>query len=105
MVNKCVVVNCRSNYKAKKGEVQKEIGRPVFGFPSDEEQTNAWIRFVNRNDWKKSEHSGICSDHFEKKYITYNGKRVVLNRKMNPVPTIYGERELKTTKGTCFYYS
>ena len=92
MVNKCVVVNCRSNYKAKKGEVQEEISRPVFGLPSDEEQAKAWIKFVNRKDWKKSVRSGICSHHFEKKYIKYNGKRVVLNRKMNPIPTIYGEQ-------------
>ena len=97
MVNKCVVVNCRSNYKAKKREVQKEISRTVFGFSSDEEQTNVWIRFVNRKDWKESEHSGICSNRFEKKYIKYNGKRVVLNRKMNPVPTIYVKCVLKTT--------
>ena len=97
MLNKCVVVNCRSNYKAKKGEVQEEISRPVFGFSSDEEQAKAWIKFVNRKEWKKSVRSGICSHHFEKTYIKYNGKRVVLNRKMNPITTIYGEQVLQAT--------
>ena len=54
-----MVVNCPSNYKAKKGEDQEGIRRPAFGSPSNVEHTNAWIRFVNRKDWKKSKHSGI----------------------------------------------
>ena len=45
MVNKCCVVECRSNYKGEKIV-------SVFSFPSDEHIKNLWIKFVNSREWQ-----------------------------------------------------
>ena len=39
-------------------------------------------------DWKPSDCSVICPDHFEPKYLC-GEKRTHLNRELDPVPTIY----------------
>ena len=65
----CCCKNCRSGYKPKKGEALENVKLPVFGFPDKVELRNLWVRFVNRKDWVPSEHDGICSKHFESKYL------------------------------------
>ena len=47
-----------------------------------------WLKFVSRVDWKPSDCSVICSDHFEGKYLLYGDKRTHLNRELDPVSII-----------------
>ena len=62
----------------------------MFHFPkSNEELSTKWLKFVSRVDWKPSDCSVICSDHFEAKYLLCGDKRTHLNRELDPVPTIY----------------
>ena len=61
MVNKCCVVNCRSNYVGQEHNA-------VFSFPTDFDIRNRWIKFVNRKDRQPPSSSVICSKHFEDKY-------------------------------------
>ena len=92
MVNKCVVLGCKSGYYSQKRD-------PVssFGFPFNKPYLlDQWIDFVNRLDWKPTKNSVICAKHFENKFILA-GKRTVLKWKLNPVPTLYAsvkEKEL-----------
>lgn len=97
MVNKCVVVKCRSGYKKKKQDGDPNC-KPIFRFPDQKKHSELrkkWIRFVNRQHWVPSRHSGICIDHFEQKYLR-NGKRIRLLYHLNPVPTIYTEEALQS---------
>ena len=51
-----------------------------------------WIRFINRQDWKPNEHDGVCKLHFDSIYIVHGEERTLLNRRLNPVPTIYSDK-------------
>ena len=65
----------------------------VFSFPVDPSLKHRWIQFTNRAQWEPTEHSGICIYHFDEKYLI-RSKRVTLNYKINPVPTIITNPEL-----------
>ena len=82
MPNKCAIFNCKSNYAG--GPMNSAVS-----FPQDDNLRQKWIQFVNRNDWEWSKHSVICTAHFEEKYIKRYKKKVLLDRKANPIPTIY----------------
>ena len=49
-------------------------------------------RFVNSEDWALTSCSGICSKHFEEKFLKV-GKRATLRWKLQPVPSIYSGNE------------
>ena len=68
MVNKCVLMNCSTGYKAG----QKKAS---FHFHEDQELKRKWIYFVNRKDWLPMAHSVICINHFEEKCIK-RGKKI-----------------------------
>ncbi|XP_065651124.1 uncharacterized protein LOC136079317 [Hydra vulgaris] len=86
MVNKCCVVNCRSNYHN-----YGEVSTVVFSFPKNEELKKYWIKFVNRKDWTPTNSSVICIKHFEKKYYKKGNKnqRFRLIKNLKPIPTIF----------------
>ena len=83
MVNKCCIVNCRSNYFG-------ELSTPVFSFPKNEDLKPRWIKFVNRKDWNPTSSAVICMKHFEEKYIKTGdqNKRFRLNMSLKPIPTL-----------------
>ena len=89
MVKKCSVVGCRSGYARRKDDQDgsKPVYVNVFGFPDNPDLKHRWIQFTTRAHWEPTEHSGICINHFEEKYIIRN-KRITLNYKANPLPTI-----------------
>ena len=101
MPNKCVVVGCNTGHKKGKRKRKKELEVPqaipvsseekeMFHYPKNNKELSAkWLKFVNRVDWKPSDCSVICSDHFEAKYLLCGDKRTHLNRELDPVPTIY----------------
>ncbi len=49
-----------------------------------------WERFVNKDaKWKPTQHTVICSQHFDKKFIISNERDANLDWKADPIPTIY----------------
>ena len=107
MTNKCVVVGCNTGHtkRKRKLEKEKEVAQTIssekksmFHFPKNNEVLNAkWIKFISRVDFKPSDSSVICSDHFEAKYLLYGDKRTHLNRELEPVPTIYPAGHVPTS--------
>ena len=84
MVNKCVIVGCNYGYRKRKCDAENadlidgiNIKKSSFHFPSAKnsiELHQKWIKFVSRkdesgSDWKPSENSVICQDHFDNKYL------------------------------------
>ena len=82
MPNKCAIFNCKTNY----GGGAKDS---TISFPRDDNLRQKRFQFVNRKDWKWSKHSVICIYHFEEKYIKRYKKKILLDRKANPIPSIY----------------
>ena len=77
MVNKCAAPKCESGYISNDN---KRIAK--FNFPLKNPDLNQlWTRFVNRTDWKATE-------HFEEKFI-HRLEKSTLKLKMSPVPSIY----------------
>lgn len=74
-VTKCSVKNCR------------KPGTSLFRFPNNIEIREEWIKFCgNEIWWKPNTASRICSNHFEKEYITLTEKITRLEK--IAVPTI-----------------
>ena len=66
-----------------------------FHFPLKNFELNRlWIRFVNRKEWKPTNHSFLCEVHFEEKYIVRVGTSN-LKWSMNPIPTKHSRELLK----------
>ena len=62
----------------------------MFHFQKNNEEVSAkWLKSVSRVDWKPSDCSAMCSDHFGAKYLLCGDKITHLNRELDPVPTIY----------------
>ena len=58
MVKSCCAVGCTKRYS-------KDCGLHFYRFPKDDcTRRNQWIAAVNRENWKPTEHSWICSSHF-----------------------------------------
>ena len=82
MVNKCCLHYCKS-------------GANGFAFPSKENNPvlrSKWIQFVSESNFVPSQHSRVCIEHFEEKYIKF-GKRNHLKWQMLPIPTIHTNDE------------
>ena len=103
MVNKCVVVGCAHGYRKRKCDSDNAdvlcIKKASFHFPKNNDSLyQKWIRFISRKDWKPTENSVICCDHFEPQFLKY-GKRTKLNWELDPIPTIYPEEFTPTATG------
>ena len=48
----------------KKGDDDGNKFKDVFSFPDNPDLNIRYIQFVNRTQWKPTEHSGIFIDHF-----------------------------------------
>ena len=69
----------------------------TFHFPIKKpDLSKKWIRFVNRINWKPTQHSVLCKHHFEKHFISRTQKGDHLKWHLNPVPTIYSTELLKS---------
>ena len=94
MVNTCSVVNCKTGYKKRKDKkdfIPEKF--PVFGFPDNKpDLREKWIRFVNRREWTPGKNCGVCSKHFEAKFLKI-GEKVTLRWDLSPIPTIYFNEE------------
>nr|CAH7724866.1 unnamed protein product [Callosobruchus chinensis] len=66
MPSRCCVPGCKNNYNSSK----KEQGNvSVFTFPKDIERRNQGLKCIHREDFIPSDHSVVCIDHFEEKFI------------------------------------
>ena len=107
--NKCAVIYCCSGYKSKSSNTKVNPRKltsettiynkenSVFVFPDAvkrPELRKKWIKFVYRKNWFPTEHSGVCSPHFDPKFIKY-GVRITLIYDLNPIPTIYSDDAVK----------
>ena len=90
MVNTCSVAFCKTGYKKRINKVDEiPENYSVFSFPTKNPEINRLgIKFVNRKEWQPTKNSGVCSKHFEEKYLK-NGVRTTLRWELNPVPSIY----------------
>lgn len=97
MVNKCAVFGCKRGYESKE---QQNYEYHAFYFPSGENKEHllpAWVKFVNRKDWKPTKNSVICEFHFEGNLIN-KGNRWTLKWKVNPVPTLFTDEMNESPK-------
>ena len=94
MVNTYVFAYCETGYKKRQHKINDVPEKfAVFRFPLKNPKVNRkWIRFVNRRDWAPTRRSGICSKHFEEKFLKV-GKRATLRWELQPVPSIYSGNE------------
>ena len=94
MVNTCVVAYCKTGYKKRQHKINVIPEKfPVFCFPLKNPELNRkWIRFVNRKDWALTRRSGVCSKHFEEKFLKV-GKRAASRWELHPVPSICSGNE------------
>ena len=88
LVNTCVGAYCKTGCKKRQHQIHAIPEKfPVFRFPLKNSELNRkWIRFVNRRDWAPTRRSGICSKHFEKKFLKV-GKRATLKWDLQPIPS------------------
>ena len=62
----CVVTECRSGYKPKKGEKNQENGEKIHWhkFPEDKKKLAIWKSKIPRENFDVSIHTRICHKHF-----------------------------------------
>ena len=79
MVNTCVIAYCKTGYKKRQHIIHAISEKfPAFCFPLKNQELNRkWIRLVNRRDWAPTRRSGVCSQHFEEKFLKVD-KRATL---------------------------
>lgn len=108
MGKKCCVYGCKTNYKSKKSssDVPKV---PVFRFPTEEVEKEAWILAIPNDQLRVSKESVVCEVHWPAGYetITKNGKlrpkfppSVWPNVPASQVPTPAPPRR-QTRRSTC----
>ena len=89
MPNTCSVVFCKSGNKKRRQEVEHYGKQPcIFLSFKKPDLLSRWTKFINRKDWMPGKNGGICSKHFEDKFLK-PGKRTTLRWDLNPVPSIY----------------
>ena len=101
MVNKCVM-GCASKQQQQQDD-EKPCASDVhavrnFHFPikRNTHLLTHWERFVNKDaTWKATQHTVLCSNHFEKKFIVSNERDANLDWKADPIPTIYMDDKYK----------
>ena len=79
MVNTCVDAYCKRRYKKRQHKIHYIPEKfPEFRFPLKNPELNRkWIRLANRRHWASMRRSGVCSKHFEEKFLKV-GKRATL---------------------------
>ena len=88
MVNKCAAFGCSTgnNSQRKDEDAAKLL---TLYFPKNKPDLfQAWVKFVNRKDWKPSSCSVLCEKHFTEDVII-RGFRNRLNWEANPIPRIH----------------
>lgn len=89
MVNTCYIPLCQTGYRKRVKDGKTYEKHPIFKFPKkNPELLEKWIRFTNRKDHSIPKHGGVCSLHFEDKYLK-EGQRTTLKWDLNPIPTIH----------------
>ncbi|CAI9596908.1 unnamed protein product [Staurois parvus] len=86
-----------------KNRMHKGCGKHFFRFPmKDPERLLRWIEAVQRDDWKPSVHSKVCSDHFtENDYMIRPGAACPYLRTDAVPKPLFTQRKKKTKKRKC----
>ena len=90
MVNTCSFSSCKTGFKERENKEHKFPEKhPVFGFPDSKPDLKAkWLKFVSRKSQLPANNSGICTKHFEERFLK-KGLHTALRWDLNPVPTLY----------------
>ena len=109
MPNKCAVIYCCSGYKSKLSNTKENPRKLIsettiynkenslFAFPDAVKRPELRIKcinFVNRKNWFPTEHLGVCSAHFDPKFVKH-GVRMTLIYDLNPILTISSNDAIK----------
>ena len=57
MPQTCVLGNCKNRYS-------KNSDKSFYRFPVDPDQRVKWVAAVNQKNWRPTEYSHVCSNHF-----------------------------------------
>ena len=77
---KCSVAKCKSGYASANSPTTKKIS--FFAFPKNNDLRNAWTRACHRQGFEPTEHSRICSLHFEESDFEVFSSDTVLSRRL-----------------------
>jgi hypothetical protein len=88
MVKTCCVYKCRN--RANSDAKSKNIS--FFRFPANKRKLQAWIRSVNRKDWKPNSHTHVCSEHFVCGWHSDDPSEV------NYAPTLFDHKDNRKNK-------
>ena len=64
MAKKCIVPNCKSNYRCKNGAPVSREKTAVFRFPANPEELKTWLRSMPFKNLKINRDSVICEKHW-----------------------------------------
>ena len=92
MTKTCSVAGCKTNYK-KRVDGVKIVAHPgtVISFPDEVKNPDLrrqWVRFCNQKSFHITNNSGICTKHFDAKFIK-EGERKTLKWELDPVSNNY----------------
>lgn len=92
MARKCCVPRCRTN----RTNYDQLARRSCFQFPKDAERRAEWLKVIGKPDSYNTKHTGVCSLHFEEKFIRYtsHASRRLEN---NAVPNLLLPQTVPTT--------
>ena len=88
---KCSVAKCKSGYASANSPTTKKIS--FFAFPKNNDLRNAWTRACHRQGFEPTEHSRICSLHFEESDFEVFSSDTVLSRRLKH--RVLKQRKLK----------
>ncbi|XP_050505327.1 THAP domain-containing protein 2-like [Diabrotica virgifera virgifera] len=64
-----------------------------YGFPKDVKRREAWIQFVNKENWEPRKGSKLCTRHFEERHVDRTSLAHPIRLRENAIPTI-GESQV-----------
>ena len=88
MPHHCKAHKCDGSCWSKDG---KKVGFFQFPFKKAPQLVPRWLSFLNRPDFvpvEGNKSQGVCSQHFEDKFLRISGNRLFLKWELNPVPSI-----------------
>ncbi|XP_050497695.1 THAP domain-containing protein 2-like [Diabrotica virgifera virgifera] len=65
----------------------------LHGFPKDVKRREAWIQFVNKENWEPRKGSKLCTRHFEERHVDRTSLAHPIRLRENAIPTI-GESQV-----------
>ena len=74
MVKRCTILGCNPNYHSRRGAEFNKKKVPVFRFPSDKEECDAWLRAIPFKNIVSSKEAVICEQHWTSSYPTMSKK-------------------------------